>query len=54
MGRNRRYYQLTNKGWEMYGEYLREWKEFRSQVDRLMTPGPNLLEERTDKTYDQS
>ena len=54
MGRDRRYYQLTNKGWEMYGEYLREWKEFRSQVDRLMTPGPNLLEERTDKTYDQS
>ena len=53
MGRNRRYYQLTEKGWGMYGEYLREWKEFRGQVDRLMAPGGNLLEERTE-SYDQS
>lgn len=53
MGRNRRYYQLTDKGYQMYGAYLREWKDFRSQVDRLMTPGGNLLEERTETTDDQ-
>lgn len=54
MGRNRRYYQLTDKGRQMYGEYLREWKNFREQVDRLMTPDGHLLEERTENTYDQN
>lgn len=33
MGRNRRYYQLTDKGREQYACYVKEWKDFRDRID---------------------
>ena len=45
MGRNRRYYQLTEKGMQMYADYRRDWAKFRGQVDRLLLPAHLTLEE---------
>ena len=45
MGRNRRYYQLTGKGMQMYADYRRDWAKFRGQVDRLLLPAHLTLEE---------
>ncbi len=36
MGRNRRYYRLTDKGSRMYQNYREEWNDFRSRIDSLM------------------
>lgn len=36
MGRNRRYYRLTDKGNKMYLNYQEEWNDFRSRIDSLM------------------
>lgn len=39
MGRNRRYYHLTAKGKLKHNENLKEWKEFSSNVDKLLNKG---------------
>ena len=54
MGRNRRYYQLTGKGIQLYTEYRQDWAQFRNRIDRLLLP-PSLtltdkLEERTNQS----
>lgn len=36
MGRNRRYYRLTEKGVQMYGNYQDEWIDFRTRIDSVM------------------
>ncbi len=36
MGRNRRYYQLTQKGEEQYVCYVKEWEEFRNRMDQML------------------
>lgn len=36
MGRNRRYYRLTDKGNRMYLNYQEEWNDFRGRIDSLM------------------
>lgn len=36
MGRNRRYYQLTDKGRERYTYFMEEWKEFKEKVDTVL------------------
>lgn len=35
-GRNRRYYQITDKGREKYSYYLKEWSCYKNAVDRLL------------------
>lgn len=39
MGRNRRYYQLTESGKEKYEAYVMEWKEFSSKIDSILEGG---------------
>lgn len=38
-GRNRRYYTLTEEGKKKYGQYQKDWKIYKIQVDRLMCGG---------------
>lgn len=38
-GRNRRYYQLTEKGKIQYEEYYREWKNFETKINTIMEGG---------------
>ena len=35
-GRNRRYYQLTDKGREQYAYYVEEWEGFRNRIDQML------------------
>lgn len=42
MGRNRRYYRLTDKGNRMYQNYQEEWNDFRRKIDSLMLADPLL------------
>ena len=35
MGRNRRYYRLTEAGKEKYREYVKEWDEFSDKVSDI-------------------
>jgi PadR family transcriptional regulator PadR len=35
-GRNRRYYQITEKGKDKYGYYLKEWNSYKEAVDKLL------------------
>ena len=35
-GRNRRYYQITEKGKEKLEEYLTEWDEYKENVDKVL------------------
>ncbi len=39
MGRNRRYYQLTEEGKQKYQEYLVGWKEFSDKVSTILEGG---------------
>lgn len=39
MGRNRRYYRLTEKGKEQYKFYVTEWNKFRSRIDSVLAEG---------------
>lgn len=41
MGRNRRYYRLTNIGKEKYTTYVDEWKEFSTKVSMILQGGNN-------------
>ena len=36
MGRNRRYYRLTNNGKDQYQFYVVEWSSFRETIDSLL------------------
>lgn len=36
MGRNRRYYGLSETGRSKYEEYLKDWKEFKIRVDAIL------------------
>jgi len=38
-GRNRRYYQITDKGKEKLSEYLKEWDEYKGKVDKIISGG---------------
>jgi len=40
-GRNRRYYQITDMGKEMQGEYLEEWGQYKEKVDKILSGGRN-------------
>lgn len=40
-GRNRRYYQITEKGLLRHAYYQQEWQTFKSQVDQVMKGGEN-------------
>ncbi len=46
MGRNRRYYRLTEKGVQMYGSYQDEWIDFRTRIDSVMLNSILLPENR--------
>ena len=35
-GRNRRYYQITDKGREKYKECVGKWRDFVQRIDRFM------------------
>ncbi|MDV0444858.1 hypothetical protein MmiAt1_04020 [Methanimicrococcus sp. At1] len=35
-GRNRRYYAITEKGKEQAEEYRKEWKIYKSNIDKLL------------------
>ena len=39
MGRNRRYYQLSDAGREKYETFLLEWKEFSGKIDDILEGG---------------
>ncbi len=39
MGRNRRYYRLTEAGKEKYREYVKEWVEFSDKVSDILKGG---------------
>ena len=39
MGRNRRYYRLTEAGKQQYEEYVVEWKDFSSKVTTILEGG---------------
>lgn len=39
MGRNRRYYSLTEAGKEKYREYVKEWDEFSDKVSDILKGG---------------
>ena len=41
MGRNRRYYRLTEKGKDQYAFYVKEWQIFRDQIDGMLIKGGN-------------
>lgn len=41
MGRNRRYYRLTEKGKRQYRFYVEEWQGFREQIDQMLIEGGN-------------
>lgn len=41
MGRNRRYYRLTEKGRCQYAFYVKEWCKFRDQIDSMLDEGGN-------------
>ena len=36
-GRNRRYYQITDKGREQLAMYRKEWIAYKSNIDRILT-----------------
>ena len=38
-GRNRRYYSVTDKGKEQCEIYKKEWKEYKEQIDSLLSGG---------------
>ena len=35
-GRNRRYYKITERGMEKLNEYLKEWSEYKGNVDKVL------------------
>lgn len=39
MGRNRRYYRLTEEGEKKYKEYTEEWKAFSAKIDSILEGG---------------
>lgn len=39
MGRNRRYYQLTEDGKMKYEEYVIEWDDFSTKIDGILQGG---------------
>lgn len=45
LGRNRRYYRLSDKGREKYEEYVTEWKEFSMKITDILEGG-SMNEER--------
>ena len=38
-GRNRRYYSVTDKVKEQFEIYKKEWKEYKEQIDSLLSGG---------------
>lgn len=38
-GRNRRYYSITEKGRQKCEFYKKEWKEYKEQIDSLLSGG---------------
>lgn len=38
-GRNRRYYQITDKGKSQYEEYLIMWKDYKKSIDKILLGG---------------
>ena len=39
MGRNRRYYRLTDAGRKKYKEYVEEWKTFSMKINEILKGG---------------
>ncbi|MEG0470459.1 PadR family transcriptional regulator [Amedibacillus sp. YH-ame10] len=39
LGRNRRYYRLTDLGKEKYDEYVGEWKDFSTKITNILEGG---------------
>ena len=38
-GRNRRYYKITDKGRVKYKEYINEWNDYKSKIDKILLGG---------------
>lgn len=38
-GRNRRYYAITDEGMERLSYYRREWIDYKSKIDNILTGG---------------
>ena len=43
-GRNRRYYKITDTGRDKLDEYIREWDDYKSKVDRILLESKILPE----------
>lgn len=41
MGRNRRYYKLTDKGVETLDEFRVEWTDYKKKIDNILKIGVN-------------
>lgn len=41
MGRNRRYYRITERGVQTLSVYREAWKEYRDRIDGIITGGEN-------------
>ncbi len=39
MGRNRRYYRLSDRGKRKYKEYMEEWRSFKHKIDMVLERG---------------
>lgn len=39
LGRNRRYYTLTEEGKHQYQVYIKEWREFKDKIDSVLEEG---------------
>lgn len=39
MGRNRRYYQITEQGSKKLDEYKQEWSQYKKSIDSLLDEG---------------
>lgn len=43
MGRNRRYYRVTQKGRATLGVYREEWLLHKNKIDNIITDGGNVI-----------
>ena len=41
MGRNRRYYRITESGRELLKNYRAEWREYKGQIDHFLSEEDN-------------
>jgi PadR family transcriptional regulator PadR len=45
MGRNRRYYSVTETGREKLAEYRNDWEDYKSTIEKILLSGGGLIEQ---------